>query len=110
FSWPNIDVIVMHYRGSGNNPVPKDVAAYLRASQRSYLTSRGYSLGYNTVVVSDLGHPDDGVSWEVRGERFRSAANAPQALNVRAFTIQVCQVDNAPLTPKAVAAIRDLVA
>ena len=53
FSWPSIDVIIIHYRGSGSNPVPKDIQAHLRAAHRGYLNDpkRGYSYGYNTTTV-----------------------------------------------------------
>lgn len=99
---------VIHYRGAGKNPVPADIAQSLRASQHSYLTDpkRGYSLGYNAGVVSQLGHPDDGTTWEIRGTRYRCAANAPAGLNVKAFGLLVIQVDNAAPTPAAAAAIR----
>ena len=106
FSWNGILYQTMHYRGSLTNPVPLDIAAHLRASHASYLANRGYSYGYNAIVVSAPGHPQDGTSWEVRGERFRSAANA--GANLTTFAIQVCQVDNAPVSSKAIAEIKRL--
>lgn len=109
FIWSDIRQVVIHYPG---NPAswspPADIGRMLRDQQAWYLRSRGYSLGYNAVVVSAAGHPLDGTTWEVRGDDFRSAAN--RGVNHISYAIQVAQRSDEPPTPKAVEGVRRLVA
>lgn len=108
-NWGRVDQVVIHYPGASPSwQVPVDVAGHIRSSHESYVRNRGYSYGYNWVVVSQAGHRLDGVSVEVRGDRFRCAANA--GVNDRSVAIQVLQrSDDAP-TEAAVAGVRRLVA
>ena len=108
FDWNRISQVVIHY--PGNPPrwrVPADVAAQIRNSHESYVRNRGYSYGYNFVVVSQAGHPLDGRSVEVRGDTFRSAAN--RGVNEISVAIQVLQQADQPPTPRAVDGVRRLV-
>lgn len=71
----HVDTEVVHYPGSRLSerqlsPADADVAARLRASNRSSWANRGYALYYNF----DL--PINGDLWEIRGFRWRNAANA----------------------------------
>jgi hypothetical protein len=76
--------------------------------QDYYLRDRGYSYGYNAVVVSAAGHPLDGSSWEVRGDTFRSAANA--GVNNTSYAIQVLQRSDEAPTVNAIDGVRRLIA
>lgn len=106
--WNRISQVVIHYPG---NPaswrVPADVAAQIRNSHEHYVRTRGYSYGYNFIVVSQPGHQLDGRSVEVRGDTFRSAANA--GVNEISVAIQVLQQADQPPTPAAVDGVRRLV-
>jgi hypothetical protein len=109
FDWARISQVVIHY--PGNPPswrVPVNVAGQIRSSHESYVRNRGYSYGYNYVVVSETGHPLDGRSVEVRGETFRCAANA--GVNHQSVAIQVLQQSDQPPTAAAVEGVRRLVA
>ena len=109
FVWRDIRQVVIHYPG---NPAswspPSDIGLMLRNQHATYLSTRGYSLGYSASVVSQAGHPLDGTTWEVRGDDFRCAANA--GVNHISYAIQVVQQSNQPPTPKAVDGVRRLVA
>jgi hypothetical protein len=109
FDWARVNQIVMHY--PGNRPswlVPTDVAGQIRSSHEGYVKNRGYSYGYNYVVVSQRFHPLDGRSVEVRGETFRCAANA--GVNEQSVAIQILQQADQPPTAAAVEGVRRLVA
>jgi len=109
FVWRDISQVVIHYPGNPASwSVPGDIGQHLRNAQASYLRSRGYSYGYNAVVVSQAGHPRDGSSWEVRGDDYRSAANA--GVNHTSYAIQVLQRSNEPPTVNAIDGVRRLVA
>jgi len=70
---------VVHWPGGGRLPSsPAAVPAWLRDVQHDYLTSRGYSIGYNEAVCF-------GERWELRGFDFRCAANSPQ--NLQSFAV-----------------------
>jgi hypothetical protein len=86
-SGPSMDLlalryITIHYNGDTRD-LSGDYAAVLRAMQNSYLSSRGYSLGYNSGISPD------GDEWEIRGLDFRAASNGCQDVNVPAYTIQI---------------------
>ena len=109
FNWSRINQVVIHYVGGGPNyRVPANNAQSIRNGHAYYLSRRGYSYGYNAEVVSSVGHPQDGTSWEIRGDTFRCAANA--GVNHNSFAVHVRQRDNEPPSPEAVEAIRGLVA
>jgi len=64
---------VLHYEGGGRTTPVDSGADWCRSGQASYLSSRGYSLGYNFAVMSY--GPDDGVVFEIRGAGINNAAN-----------------------------------
>ena len=108
FDWPKISQVVIHYVGGGPNyRVPANNAQSIRNGHAYYLGRRGYSYGYNAEVVSSVGHPQDGTSWEIRGDSFRCAANA--GANESSFAIHVRQRDNEPPSSKAVESIKKIV-
>lgn len=108
FVWRDVRQVVIHYVGSGSAGVPSDIDQFLRNQQGYYLRSRGYSLGYNAAVVSATGHHFDGRSWEIRGDRYRCAANA--GVNNVSYAILVIQRDNEAPTSAAVEGVRALTA
>lgn len=68
--------VTIHWPGNvDQRSAPADMGAYMREMQHSYLASRGYSLGYNWVVVNDASHPEDGWIYEARGWPYNNAAN-----------------------------------
>lgn len=78
FYWSNVDTIVIHYPGVDwasmdfdKNGVTdwRDTAVMLDNTNAYYWNSRGYAIGYNVCV--DI----FGVSWELRGDTFKNAAN-----------------------------------
>lgn len=82
--------ITIHYNGAtqdldGADGVYQDAdfAEVLRGMQSSYLSTRGYSLGYNSAVAPD------GDEWEIRGLGFQTAANGCTAVNAPGYAIQV---------------------
>ena len=99
---------VIHYPGGGSAPVGAEVAPYLRGIQSSYLSSRGYSIGYNWGVAQD------GSRWEIRGNDFNNAANAGRKVegnfNNVSQSIFVMVADHDAATPAAVAAINSIIA
>lgn len=111
FNWNRIDHIVLHWPGHDNVPdgdpgelitaVPTRIynehLAYMRKD-------RPYSLGYN-VMVDWLGG-----TWEVRGDEYRCAANAPAEMNARSFAIQLMidKTDGIPTT-LMIESVRDLI-
>jgi hypothetical protein len=110
--WGRVDTVVIHYPADPSipeTPTIDNFIAHLRASQRSYVNGRGYSYGYGCVVW-------DGMSAEVRGEKFRNAANTPQ--NATTFAIQV-RVEgqttgdsdtSTPANPQEIEAVRRIIA
>lgn len=82
--------ITIHYNGAnqdldGADGVYQDddFAQILRGMQSSYLSTRGYSLGYNSAVAPD------GDEWEIRGLGLQNAANGCTAVNAPGYAIQV---------------------
>jgi N-acetylmuramoyl-L-alanine amidase len=103
--WSKIDTAVIHYTAAANVPDgdrPDEVATYLRAIQRDYVTNRGYSIGY-LFAVDQHGH-----QWQLRGWEFRSAANTGH--NEHTLPILVLVDGSAPASPLAVEAVRQLIA
>lgn len=100
--------IVIHYNGAaadldGPDDVytDEDTILGLRNSQNSYLTGRGYSLGYNSEIAPD------GDEWEIRAHDIRSAANGCLDVNRPGFAIQIPTVNpEAAPTPAQVEGAR----
>ena len=110
FPWATADRIAIHYTAAADVPdgdpdeLPweQHVAAYLRAIQNSYVTGRGWSIGYGVLVTQD------GDDWEVRGVRHMNASNLGWNHRTLAILMFVDGVDAA--TPAAVAKVRQIVA
>jgi hypothetical protein len=106
--WPFIDTGVIHYTAADDlidgdpGEHAENLPAYIRAMQRAYIDSRGYSLGY-WWAVDWLG----GV-WQIRGWDIKSAANA--AHNEHTGPILVLVDGNDPATREATRSIRALIA
>lgn len=73
--WENITTVALHYTGA-DDVIDGDPGEawdrmddYLRAIQQSYVTQRGYSVGY-MFAVDQRGHV-----WQLRGWEYKSAAN-----------------------------------
>lgn len=64
--WARVDSIVIHYTAA--ETADTDTARWLAQMQRSYVTSRGYSLGYSCAI------DQTGVCWEIRGTDHIPAA------------------------------------
>jgi hypothetical protein len=104
--------ITVHYNGGsadldGADDVyqDSDFARYIRNDHGYYLRSRGYSLGYNSMIAPD------GDEWEVRGFTYRSAANGCSAVNRPGYAIQVAlpSVTARPTAPQ-IAGLRHAIA
>lgn len=110
FDWSTITHIVIHWPGHDRVPdgdpgeFADDMPGYIRAMQRLYRDVRGYNVGYS-IAVDYLGG-----AWELRGDTYRNAANAPQALNRRTISITLLVDLDGIVTDLAVDAVRDLVA
>jgi hypothetical protein len=107
-AWSDIDTVVIHYTGAVNLPdgdvaeTPEQVAPYLRAIQNDSVKRRNYSIGYN-AAADWLGR-----TFELRGWRFKCAANAGH--NDRTFAILVL-VDGADgATEPQAAGVRAIIA
>jgi hypothetical protein len=106
--WSLVDTVVIHYTAADDlidgdpGEHAEQLDEYLRAMQRSYVASRGYSVGYN-AAVDYRSH-----SWELRGADIKCAAN--RGHNDHTFAILVL-VDGAdPANAAMIAKIRGLVA
>lgn len=81
----SIAKVVIHYPGNTklgvDTPTHDDTVRHLRASNRYYQRSRGYSYGYNWVV------DEAGRAYEIRGWTFANAANRPE--NSKSVSIQL---------------------
>jgi hypothetical protein len=106
--WRNVDTIAIHYTAADNlidgdpGEHASNLPAYMRSMQSAYLSSRGYSLGYN-VSVDWLGG-----SWEIRGVDIRCAAN--KGWNERTFAILMLVDGDDMATTHAAAEVRRIVA
>lgn len=107
-AWSDIDTIVVHYTAAVNLPdgdpleTPEQVAPYLRAIQNDYVKRRNYSIGYN-AAVDWLGR-----TFELRGWRFKCAANAGHNENTFAVLVLVDGANGA--TEPQAAGVRAIVA
>jgi hypothetical protein len=87
----------LHWPGGNVNTA--DPAAVLRNMQSSWMSSKGYSLGYNFAVFPD------GTVYEIRGFDIRCAANGDQSVNRPgvAILLAVPNVDTPPTEAMTVA-------
>ena len=100
YTWSTVDTIAIHYTAA--NTVSDDTGTYLASMNAFYWLDRGYALGYNAAV------DQDGLTWEIRGDKYRSAAN--KDWNTRTYAI-LALVDGAnPANPAMIDGIRSLVA
>jgi len=99
-NWARVDSIVIHYTAA--ETADTDTARWLAQMQRSYVTSRGYSLGYSCAI------DQTGVCWEIRGTDYIPAATKNE--NGHTFAIlQLVDWQN-PANPVMVERTRQLVA
>lgn len=100
-----LDTIVVHY--PGGRVTVTDPVHYVRAVQRSYVSVRRYSIGYNVGVWLD------GTEIELRGDAFRNAGNAVAgddgATNRRTLSIFVIVDGQAPAAGVQVQTVRRIV-
>lgn len=103
--WNRAEYVVIHYTAAAGTPEDYDgVLAKLRQSQRSYVTSRGYSYGYNWEVDRA------GRIWEIRGDDYMCAANGNTDSNSRGPAI-LCLVNGAePANQAMIDSVRRVVA
>lgn len=111
YYWSQITQIVIHYPGADwasmdfdkNGTLDyRDTAVLLDNTNAYYWNSRGYAIGYN--AAADM----FGVTWELRGDTFKCAAN--KGHNDWSFAILVVVDDQAGATPAQIEAVRRLVA
>lgn len=105
FAWSGIDWIVIHYTAAPR--LSPDVPQVLRNIQSDYLRNRGYSIGYNSAVGSKGQY--DGVTFELRGDSFRCAANGNAENNRRGYAILVLVDGQEAASNRAVTAVQGLV-
>lgn len=99
--WGAIKRIVIH--GTGVPTLnPNDPPAVLRSTQNYYLTSRGYSIGYNGSAAVD------GKSYELRGDDFQCAANVNY--NSSSFALLLLIPSGQPAPPAVLDAARRVIA
>ena len=87
--WSRALYVVIHYTAAPHTPEEyENVLQRLRSSQRSYVTNRGYSYGYNWQVDRM------GRIWQIRGDEYKCAANGNSTTNSRGPAI-LCLVNGA---------------
>ena len=99
-----IDTCVVHYTAAADVPDgddPAKVAAFLRATNRYYLSSRGYAIGYRWAV------DQAGGVWQLRGPDIRSAAN--RGHNDHTDPVLVLVDGDAPASLAATRAVRAVI-
>ena len=108
--WDQIRNVCIHYPGDPSipeSPSRANFISYIQNTQRYYVTSRGYSIGYNAKVW-------DGMSAEIRGDTFRCAANGNTAVNQDSFAVQVraegLNADADPASAAEIEVVRDIIA
>lgn len=94
-----VNTLAVHY--TADDRIPSDVGRYLANIQQSYVTRRGYSIGYNAAIDRD------GVCWELRGTTFKCAAN--KGYNDMSFAVLMLVDGQDEANPKMVARMRQLV-
>ena len=90
----DLEYITLHYNGvtadlDGDDDVytDEDTIEDLRDTQAYYVSSRGYSTGYNVEIAPD------GDEWEIRGYDIRNAASGCTEVNQPGFTVQIPTAD-----------------
>jgi hypothetical protein len=106
FDYNTVDWVVIHYTAA--NRLSPDVPQVLRNIQSDYVRNRGYSIGYNAAVGCKAQY--DGVTFELRGDTFRCAANGNAETNRRGFAIVVLVDGQEAASNRAVSAVQNLVA
>ena len=107
--WQGIKRVVLHYSGVSDRPdgdpdeLPwfTHVSTMLRRDQRYYVQQRGYSLGYNAVG------PQNGKSWQVRGQDFMCAAN--RGFNTTSVAYQIPVDGDDPATDLVIQEVKRFV-
>lgn len=93
--------VTLHWPGG---KCGSDAPAVLRSMQASWVSSKGYSLGYNFAVWPD------GSAWEIRGWDIRCAANGDQSVNRPGVAILLAVPDmNTSPSSAMTAAVTDVV-
>lgn len=88
----------------GGNVNTNDPVGTLRGMQRSWVNSKGYSLGYNFAVFPD------GSAYEIRGFDLRCAANGSQDVNRPGVAILLATPNvNTPPTDAMVQGVRGVI-
>lgn len=95
-----VNTIAIHY--TADDRIPTNIARYLANIQTSYTTKRGYSIGYNAAI------DQTGVCWELRGVKFKCAAN--KRYNDMTFAILMLVDGQEPANNKMVVRARQLIA
>lgn len=98
-NWRNVTHIVLHYTAATRTGQPPN---YIAQMQRSYVDTRGYSLGYSVVVDKN------GTAWEIRGDRNQPAANVN--INAQSFAILLLVDGDQPANPAMIGRVRRIVA
>ena len=98
--WPRVLKVVIHYTAA--DKVDTNTADYLRAIQRSYVSGRGYSIGYSYAVDRD------GVAWELRGTHHMPAATKNH--NSNSIAILMLTNGQEPASDVMVERARDIIA
>lgn len=95
--------VVIHYPGTTGPITTLDPVVWTQNLQRSYVDSRGYSVGYN------FGYWADGTEIELRGWDFRNAANAvpgDKGANLRTLSLLIIVGAQSPATGAQIDAVR----
>ena len=109
-AWANIKQIVIHYPGADWASMDfnkdgtldyRDTAVLLDNTNAYYWNSRGYAIGYNAAADTF------GVTWELRGDTFKCAANKDH--NEWSFAILVVVDGDAQATNAQLMAVRKIV-
>jgi len=108
---------VIHWPGASNStlaqaPGPQfdaEMVRLLRGEQQSYVLGRGYSLGYNWCVAPD-DHDGWASVWEIRGSRYRCAANGDATTNIFGQAIQLKTPSYRRATPAQVRSVQWVIA
>lgn len=104
-----IEYITLHWPGGSVSPAPgnwtpHETVVDLQGEQKNYVTTRGYSIGYN-FCVDYIGH-----RWILRGYDFKCAANGGSTSNTKGLAIQLKMDINQSPTPAMIDGTRDMVA
>lgn len=106
FTPSRIRWVTLHYPWVSAVPNVRWRGAWLRAMQRDYVNRRNFSVGYNYAIFPD------GEIWELRGTRYRCAANGTETrdTNIESVAILLVVADDDPATDAQIASVRAIVA